>query len=247
MSEISKQKVLVIEDDLDIAKLVEGQLLDLGFEVEHIDNGEAGLGRALEGRFALIVLDLMLPGLGGIEICRRLRKQGSDIPIMMLTGKGDTVDKVLGLETGADEYMTKPFHVSEFSARVRTVLRRARGEAPSQEALPKVSTEPLKFRELLVDDVSRQVLANGVTLHLTRGEYDLLNLFVKNPGRVFSREQLLSHVWDTDPSLYSENITTHISRLRNKLASVPGCEKYIVTIRGVGYRLVKEDEDLSTL
>lgn len=237
-----KESVLVIEDDKDIAGLVERQLRDLGFEVEWTGDGEDGLNKARASNYALIVLDLQLPGLGGVELCRRLREEKYTTPVLMLTGKVELVDKVLGLEVGADEYITKPFHLIEFSARVKSLLRRSQVREVAASQMAGEPLPVLHFQDLHINDISRTVELGSNRLDLTKTEYDLLSLLVANPGRVFTREDLLRSLWGTDAPTYEDNITTHVSRLRSKLEVVPKYGDCIVTVRGLGYRFLTIDE-----
>ena len=231
-----KKPVLVIEDDEDISDLLSHQLIDLGYSVESAADGESGLRMALEGKYELIVLDLMLPGLGGLEVCRRLRKENESIPILMLTARSEDIDKILGLDTGADEYMTKPFNVLEFKARVRALLRRVEAVEKGDQR------EILTFSELVIDNSAREAHLDGKLLELTPIEYDLLMLLASSPGRVFSREDLLQHVWGCEVQGYEHNVNTHVSRLRAKLEGGQNPREYIRTVRGVGYRFVRQDE-----
>ena len=230
-------QVLVIEDDEDILDLLSHQLADLGYSVESAGDGESGLQLALSNPYVLVVLDLMLPRLGGLEVCRRLRKEKAALPILMLTARSEDIDKVLGLETGADEYMTKPFNVLEFKARVRALLRRI-------EAIgtPDPGGAPLRLGSLMINDAAREVRIDGKVIDLTPIEYDLLLLLASTPGRVFSREDLLQHVWGCEGDGYDHNVNTHVSRLRSKLETGPAPKEFIRTVRGVGYRFVRDDE-----
>ena len=227
------KRILVIEDDPDISHLLAIHLQDNAYQVDVVSQGNEGLQRALKHDYALIVLDLMLPGLDGLEICRALRQQSIDIPILMLTAKSSELDRVLGLELGADDYLTKPFSILELQARVKAILRRTdSGHRPVNDENP----ETLESRGLSVNIPGRQVSVNRQAIELTAKEFDLLLHFVTHPGRVFSRCQLLDQVWGYTHSGYEHTVNSHINRLRKKLGGVPGQPEYIETVWGVGYR-----------
>ena len=231
------RKILVVEDQKDIADLIALHLRDLGLEVATSADGYDGATQALSGGFDALVLDIMLPGRDGLDILRAVRQAGLETPVLMLTARATELDRVLGLELGADDYLTKPFSVPELQARVKALLRRA--------ALQKKSTgaevtplERLSFEELQMDLASRVVTLSGKPLDLTAKEYDLLLHFAKQPGRAFTRVQLLDAVWSTTFEGYEHNVNTHINRLRNKVETDPANPKFIITVRGVGYRFL---------
>lgn len=233
-------RVLIVEDDSEIAAVVSMNLEDIGLQSEHVVDGKKGLIRALEGGFSLVILDIMLPGLDGVSLCKRIREQDSLVPIMMLTAKADEIDRVLGLELGADDYMTKPFSVRELTARVKALLRRSRASAPS---LPESSvTPPVVIGGLSVDTVLRKVILNNNTIELTVKEFDLLDLFIRNPGRAFSRSELLTKIWGFQFEGYEHTVNTHINRLRNKIEEDPSHPVYLKTVWGVGYRFADLSE-----
>jgi DNA-binding response OmpR family regulator len=225
--------VLLIEDDMDLAALVRLHLQDLGCAVTTVADGAAGLAAAVEhGPWNLVVLDLGLPHVDGLDICRRLRLSGSYTPILMLTARAAEHHRVLGLETGADDYLTKPFSVVEFGARVKAILRRAeRLSGPSAGA-----QRILRFGDLLIDLDQRLARRAGLPLELTAKEFDLLAHLMRHPGRVFSRAQLLDQVWGTTHDAFEHTVNSHINRLRAKLEPDPTSPRYIVTVWGVGYR-----------
>ncbi len=229
--------VLIVEDDPDIADLVELHLHDLGFKLERVANGAEGLERALNSEYILIILDLNLPGLGGMEVCRRIREKDRITPILMLTAKSDEVDKVLGLEIGADDYMTKPFSVREFSARVKALVRRVelRQNAPA-------TAEQLTFGELTVYPGRRKVTLRDTGIELTAKEFELLLLFAGNPGRAYTRQELLDTIWGYQFQGYEHTVNSHINRLRNKIELNPSEPRFIKTVWGVGYRFAEEEE-----
>lgn len=224
--------VLVIEDDRDIAELVRLHLRDLGLGVVVCDDGVAGLEQALSRSWDLLVLDLALPGIDGLEICRRARLEGKYTPILMLTARSMEMDRVLGLETGADDYLTKPFSVIELIARVKAILRRARHLASRTTSSMRV----LRIGEITIDIDQRTVERGGNPVELTAREFDLLVHFARHPGRVFTRAQLLDQVWGLQHEAYEHAVSSHINRLRAKIEPSPAAPRYLLTIWGVGYR-----------
>ncbi|PCI45317.1 MAG: DNA-binding response regulator [Moraxellaceae bacterium] len=227
-----KTQILVIEDDPDINKLLNMNLNDPNHEVFSCDDGIIGLQQAKTGNYQLIVLDIMLPGLDGIEICKQLRAAQVLTPIIMLTARESEVDRVIGLEMGADDYLTKPFSVRELQARVKALLRRV--DMQHQTLQPEL--ERLQFDELLIDVAKRTVLLGNKTVGLTSTEFDLLLYMARKPGLVFSRSQLLDSVWGYQHSGYEHTVNSHINRLRTKLESDPSKPNYVLTVWGVGYK-----------
>jgi len=227
-------RILVVDDEESISKLVEYNLQQAGFEVTTADSGT----RALEiladpPRPDLIVLDLMLPGIGGMELCQRLRKDGVTTPIIMLTAKDDEVDRILGLEMGADDYVTKPFSPRELVARVKAVLRRSGDESSGQE-------EGVYHCGEIILDINRyEVSIRGERVDLTPREFELLHYLAKHMGRVMSRDHLLDKVWGYEFAGDTRIVDVHISHLRDKLERDPKQPEYIKTVRGVGYKLVR--------
>ncbi len=228
---IAAKRILVVEDDPDISHLLEIHLREGAFEVDVAGDGVTGLEQACSRDYALIVLDLMLPGIDGIEVCRRLREQSSGVPILMLTAKSTELDRVLGLELGADDYLTKPFSILELQARVKAILRRV-----GRAAQPEVAVERLELDALEIDVAGRQVILDGEAVELTAREFDLLLCFARHPGRVFSRAQLLDRVWGYSHNGYEHTVNSHINRLRKKIDPDPARSRYIETVWGVGYR-----------
>ena len=239
--DIMARKILLIEDDRDIANLVELHLKDLGFGVKVALDGEVGLHEGLTHQYDLVILDLMLPKIEGLEICRRLRASPSYIPILMLTARTTELDRVLGLEVGADDYLTKPFSIRELLARVKALLRRmkATGHLPSSKSSKKIC-----FRNLFIDTEKRKVTLQGQTVDLTAKEFDLLCQFAEHPGRVYTRIQLLDLVWGYGHEGYEHTVNSHINRLRAKIEQDPAKPRFILTVWGIGYKFC-EDEDLS--
>jgi DNA-binding response OmpR family regulator len=231
---VSSRRVLVIEEERAIARLLVLHLEDLGCEVETHHDGPAGLRRALDGTaWSLLVLDLGLPGLDGLEICRRVRSSSVYSPILMLSARASERDRVLGLETGADDYLAKPFSVAEFRARVKAILRRAAQLAPQSSAGLRI----LRAGDLEVDLDRRLASRGGQTLELTAKEFDLLAHFMRHPSRVFTRAQLLDQVWGTTRDAFEHTVNSHINRLRAKIEPDPASPQYVMTVWGVGYRL----------
>ena len=230
------KQVLIIEDDPSIAELVSIHLGDLGFEVRHTDSGRTGLSLAQAGAWDLLILDLMLPDMDGVDIARQLRIEKVKTPIIMLTAKSEEIDKVLGLETGADDYITKPFSIREFKARVKAVMRRV---APDEEPAGQ-QNKVLEFDGLRIEVDNRIVKMAGERVELTPKEFDLLVLLGSHPGRSYSRGQLLQQVWGYDFEGYEHTVNSHINRLRSKIETDPSDPKYILTTWGVGYRFNDE-------
>ena len=225
-------RILVIEDSADIADLVALHLGDLGCEVKVASEGLGGLQLARGGGFDLIILDLMLPGLEGLEVCRRLRAEVDYTPILMLTAKSSEVDRVLGLEIGADDYLTKPFSVRELVARVKAILRRTEmlGKDVPREK-PRVVAG-----DLAIDVACRSVRVADRAVELTAKEFDLLVQFARNPGRVYTRQHLLDLVWGRGHLGYEHTVNSHINRLRGKIEADPANPRFVLTVWGVGYK-----------
>ena len=228
-----EQRILVVEDDPDISHLLEIHLRDSAYRVDVVGNGIDGLERASKYPYQLIVLDLMLPGLDGLEVCRRLRMQTVTVPILMLTARTSEIDRVLGLEMGADDYLTKPFSIMELQARVKAILRRVDISANQQQA---DLGERVEVGSLLIDVSGRNVYINAEPIELTAKEFDLLLYFARHPGRVFSRGQLLDQVWGYSHNGYEHTVNSHINRLRKKIEMYPARQRHIETVWGVGYR-----------
>ena len=229
------RRVLVIEDDANIGKLVTLQLAELGCETALLADGVAGLAEAQAGRYDLIILDLMLPRMDGLQICRRLREKEHATPILMLTAKATELDRVLGLELGADDYLTKPFSMLELAARVKAVFRRAdRATAAQHSQQPENAL--IELDGLRIDLERHETQVRGSQVELTAKEFELLTCFARSPGRVFTRTQLLDQVWGYSHSGYEHTVNSHINRLRNKIERDPANPDYIQTVWGVGYR-----------
>lgn len=227
------QKALVIEDERDIAELIKLHLSDICEEVAVAGDGHEGLRLALMRTWDLIVLDVRLPGIDGLEICRRVRANGNYTPILMLTAKTTELDKVLGLELGADDYLTKPFSVLELMARAKAIFRRV-DALSSKAVLP--ANNSIDYGELVIDVDNREVLVRGESVGLTAKEFDLLVHFAQHPGRVYRRSQLLDLVWGYGHAGYEHTVNSHINRLRAKIELDPANPSFIKTVWGVGYK-----------
>jgi DNA-binding response OmpR family regulator len=225
-------KVLVVEDDKDIAHLVTLHLKDSGHEVNTVHNGTDGLDEAFAGQYDLLVLDLMLPGIDGLEICRRVRDKKPDVLILMLTAKSAEIDRILGLEIGADDYLTKPFSIREVQARVKALLRRREKVANSPEVMP----AHLVAGKLSIDFEKHEVEVAGNLVSLTSKEFDLLVQFARHPGRVYTRTQLLDLVWGHGYEGFEHTVNSHINRLRAKIERDSTEPTFIQTVWGVGYK-----------
>lgn len=226
--------VLVIEDEPQIARLVSLHLEDLGCSVEAVGAAADGLARLRSRRPDLVVLDLMLPDGDGLEVCKALRERRDYVPILILTARSGEVDRVLGLELGADDYLTKPFSVRELVARVKALFRRI--ELLSEQAA--ASPEPIEIAGLRIDPERRRVSVRGGEVHLTAKEFDLLLQFARHPGRVYTRSQLLDLVWGYTAGCYEHTVNSHINRLRGKIEEDPSAPHYVRTVWGVGYAFV---------
>jgi DNA-binding response OmpR family regulator len=233
MIEHRQRRVLVVEDEQDIAALVKLHLQDHDFDVTLAADGHEGMRQAFARNWDLIILDLRLPGPDGLSICRALRREQDYVPILMLTSKSSELDRVLGLELGADDYLTKPFSVSELVARVKAIFRRVDSLSRNQGGI----TEMLQAGGLQIDPEQRSVRIDGQSIDLTAREFDLLLHFARQPGRVFSRAQLLDAVWGYGHDGYEHTVNSHINRLRAKVEPDPAHPEHIVTVWGVGYKL----------
>jgi DNA-binding response OmpR family regulator len=229
---MSERRVVVIEDDRDIAGLVRDALAETGYAVEVVRNGVDGLERALDPAIDLVVLDLMLPGLDGLEVCRRLRAVRPDALVLMLTAKATELDRVLGLELGADDYLTKPFSLRELQARVKALFRRRDASATAP------ATGALEVGALSLDLAGRAVTLRGEPVHLTQREFDLLVFLARNAGQVFSRHDLLDRIWGAGFDGFAHTVNSHINRLRTKVERDPAHPTLIQTVWGRGYKLV---------
>ncbi len=228
------RKVLVVEDEPDIARLVKEHLADIGCEADIAGDGRTALRLFSSVDYQLVVLDLMLPDTDGLSLCQQMRKSGNYIPILMLTAKSSELDRVLGLEIGADDYLTKPFSIPELIARIKALFRRV--EAVSQHAVQENSSGTLNLNEMVIDIDKRQVHINKREIELTAREFDLLLFFARHPGHVYNRVQLLDQVWGYNHDGYEHTVNSHINRLRAKIEDDPSNPRYILTVWGVGYK-----------
>lgn len=236
---MSKRRILVVEDEEDIAELLRLHLSDLCDEVVLAADGYEGMSRAIGETWSLIVLDLRLPGPSGLEICRAIRKDRGYQPVLMLTSKSAELDRVLGLETGADDYLTKPFSVLELAARVRAIFRRIDSMRQPSTGEPE-NDDVLTAAGLQINPQTREVVLDGSPVELTAREFDLLRHFVKHPGRVFRRGDLLDRVWGYGHEGYEHTVNSHINRLRSKIERNPSKPEMIVTVWGVGYKFAAQ-------
>lgn len=233
MDKPGQRRILVVEDEPDIAALVKLHLQDHNLDVSLAADGHEGMRLAFAREWDLIILDLRLPGPDGLTICRALRREQNYVPILMLTSKSSELDRVLGLELGADDYLTKPFSVSELVARVKAIFRRV--DSIQREVAG--NGQCLSIGGLQIDPQQRTVSLNNQQISLTAREFDLLLHFAQQPGRVFSRAQLLDAVWGYGHDGYEHTVNSHINRLRAKVEEDPSRPEHIVTVWGVGYKL----------
>jgi len=229
------KQILVIEDEYDIAQLIKIHLSEICQNVQLVHDGEQGLKMALAQSWDAIILDLKLPNMDGLEICRRIRGQSNYVPILMLTAKSTELDRVLGLELGADDYVAKPFSVMELTARVKALLRRFDASQGYQLPHPIPS---LRFAGLEIRTEQRTVMVDGQEITLTAKEFDLLHFFASHPDKVFNRSQLLDQVWGYGHDGYEHTVNSHMNRLRTKIEKDSHQPKYIKTIWGVGYKFI---------
>jgi len=232
---MTARRILLVEDEQDIADLVVLHLSDLCDEIVVASDGHEGMRQATTRNWSLIILDLRLPGPDGLEICRAVRRERAYQPILMLTSKSAELDRVLGLETGADDYLTKPFSVLELAARVRAILRRVDNLQPRAVADVEPG-QPIEAGPVTIDPARRQVSLGGESVDLTAREFDLLEYFARHPGRVFRRAELLDRVWGYGHEGYEHTVNSHINRLRSKIELDPSHPEVIVTVWGVGYK-----------
>ncbi len=228
---MSKEKILVVEDEDAILMLLEDDLTMEGYAVATARDGERGLSMAQEGTYDLVILDVMLPKKDGFEICRELRGSGAGVPIIMLTAKSQEIDKVLGLELGADDYMTKPFSPKELIARVRAILRRGKG-------LPQ-RIERYRFGDVAIDFKKFETTRNGRAIDLTAREYALLRFLIEHRDGAVSRSEILEEVWGGEVEVFPRTVDTHVANLRKKLEYDPTDPRHIVGVRSVGYRFAE--------
>ena len=235
--QMAPRTILVVEDDPDIAQLVQLHLRDTGYEVEVAQNGQTGLQQALARPYDLIILDLMLPGMDGLELCRKLRASSRYSLVLMVTAKSTELDRVMGLEVGADDYLTKPFSILELLARVKALFRRM-DALRAQVSVAKPVT--IRAGDLVIEVDKRKVQLRGQAIELTAKEFDLLLQFAQHPGQVYTRSKLLDLVWGYAHEGYEHTVNSHINRLRNKIEDDSSRPRYILTVWGVGYSFAEE-------
>ncbi len=229
------RNVLIIEDSPDIARLVRLHLRDIDCQADIAGDGAAGLAMFRRGNYELVVLDLMLPGMDGLAVCQKLRAEPGYVPILMLTAKTAELDRVLGLEMGADDYLTKPFSIPELLARIKALFRRVEALSDKKD----VAEPVLVLGDLTIDAEKRRVRIGEREVALTAKEFDLLLYFARQPGRVYSRIQLLDDVWGYNHEGYEHTVNSHINRLRAKIEVDPAKPRYILTVWGVGYKFAE--------
>ena len=227
-----KTRILVIEDEPSLSMAIRDELEFEGFEASVVEDGIAGLDRILEKAPDLVILDLMLPGKSGFEICREVRGRGMDTPIIMLTARAQEVDRVRGLELGADDYVIKPFSLAELVARIRAVLRRTQGAGRSEGA-----PEILQVGELRLDVRKQEAFVGRRQIELTHKEFQLLEFLLRHPGEVISRDEFLSRLWGEEIYVTPRNVDTHMASLRKKIENDADRPRYILSVRGAGYKL----------
>jgi len=232
-----KISLLVVEDDENISSAISEYFSRAGYNVKTVEDGLMGVRSALDDPPDAVVLDLMLPKMDGLSVCRELREKANHLPILMLTAKDDVVDKVLGLEMGADDYITKPFSLRELEARIKSVLRRSRMPTTSEGDTDEA---PIVRGRLRIDPARREVTIGDRQVDLTPKEFDLLRLFATNPGRVFPRKYLLEKIWDYSYEGYDRTIDSHINRLRAKIEENPENPQMVLTVWGIGYKFSDE-------
>ncbi len=233
-----QKKILMVEDDLDVINLLRLHIEELGYTLDHATHCDKGLALALLGDYALFILDVMVPGIGGLEMCRKIRAKKPQAPILMLTSKSEELDKVLGLELGADDYQTKPFSIREVIARIKALLRRSGAE----QGTPASDEKPIILGELSIDPRRRKVLLKAKEIELTATEFDLLTFMATHAGKPFTREDLLARVWGYNFGGYEHTVNTTINRLRAKIEKTPAKPRYVVTVWGVGYKMADAAE-----
>jgi DNA-binding response OmpR family regulator len=225
---VSRERLLVVEDEEVIRLLLEDDLGMEGYEVATAGDGETALSMARTHRYDVIILDVMLPGKDGFQVCRELRESGVGTPILMLTAKSQEIDKVLGLELGADDYVTKPFSPKELVARIRAILRRG--------SIPPRGIEQYHFGDVDVDFKRFETRRNGMPVDLTAREYSLLRLLIENKDRALDRSEILEEIWGEETDVFPRTVDSHVANLRKKLELEPSEPRHIVGVRSVGYR-----------
>ncbi|MGB1310508.1 MAG: response regulator transcription factor [Leucothrix sp.] len=232
--------IAIVEDDASIAEMLSFHMTSQGYQTTHFADGEVARKNLMETDYDLVLLDIMLPNCNGLDICKALRQRSPTVPILMLTSLDGEADRVIGLELGADDYLTKPFSMRECTARVKALLRRSQLSVPTA-AVAETAPEKLNIAELLLDAGSRVVTLGDVPVELTAREFDLLFYLAQNHDRVYSRAQLLDAIWGYSHDGYEHTINTHINRLRNKLKRSDNQPEFIQTVWGVGYKFISPE------
>lgn len=234
---LGAKRILIVDDDPDMIEVLSINLQRAGYQVDSADSGGRGIGLALMNPYDLLILDLKLPDVDGLQVCKALRGNERHTPIMMLTSRKSEPQKIAGFESGADDYMTKPFSMGELLARVKALIRRV-----EMTAAPAERKKMLRVGEIAIDLEKRAVVCGGNAVELTATEFDLLVFLASRPGRAFSREELLQHVWGYSYEGYENTVNVHINRLRAKIEKEPGSPRYILTVWGIGYRFAEHQE-----
>lgn len=229
-------KVLIIEDDKDISDLISIHVTDMNFEVDKIYDGREGLLKALNNTYKIIILDIRLPNLDGFEVCRKLRMEKINTPILIVTSKSEEIDKIIGLEIGADDYITKPFSIRELTARIKAVLRRVESNEKSNDSEDDIK---ITYDNFYIETGKRIVEVYGKRIELSPKEFDLLVLLASHPGKTYSRMQLLNSVWGYDFEGFEHTVNSHINRLRSKIEKNMNEPEFILTTWGVGYKFTE--------
>jgi len=224
-------RVLVVDDEKLIVKGIRFSLMQEGWEVDSAYDGEEGLNMVKENQYDIVLLDIMLPKMNGLEVCQQIR-EFSEVPVIMLTAKGDDMDKIMGLEYGADDYVTKPFNILEVKARMKAIMRRS---GQKKETAQPDDSRLITSGDLRLDTENERLFINGREINITAKEFDVLNLLITNPNKVYSREKLLELVWGADYPGDARTVDVHIRRLREKIENDPSNPKYVQTKWGVGY------------
>lgn len=236
----TQRTILLVEDDMQIGQFVAGLLREVGYSATWVQDGSSALEHFRARPLDLVIVDLLLPGISGLDVCLRIREENRLTPIIILSAKAEKSDIVVGLETGADDYLTKPFSTSELIARIHAIFRRI--EADSEAATGQAPSQPVHRGELVLYPTERRLMVRGRSAALTAKEFELLLLFAQNPGRTFSRSELLNEVWGSDFGGQEHTVNTHINRLRGKLEPNPPRPIYIRTVWGIGYRFADLEE-----
>jgi DNA-binding response OmpR family regulator len=226
-------KILIIEDEPNMRLGLKDNLEFEGYEVDFTEDGETGLKNILEGNYDLVLLDVMLPRMSGFDVCKSVRKKGNNIPIILLTAKGEEIDKVLGLELGADDYVTKPFSIRELLARIKAVLRRGEDKAQLKN-----KTNLISIGKIEIDFSSYNAFEDGLSVQMSHKEFEILSFLWKHKNSTVSRDDLLNNVWGYDESPTTRTVDNFIMKLRQKIEKDPNHPKIILTVHGIGYKLI---------